>query len=302
MLKAPLVSILTTVYNREDFLSDCVSSVLSSSFEDWEMVIVDDRSSDNSYRLACEWAEKDPRIKAYRNEVNLGDYANRNRAALYAVGRYLKYLDADDMLYRYSLAYFTEALEQHPDAVLALSHNVIDPGQPYPYWVSSSDALSSFLCGKNVLGVGPSAAIIRRSAFEAVGGFTGTRYVGDVELWVKLALSGPVVALAPSLVYWRQHEGQQIVSERKDASIIKVRYLHKLNTLEAACTLLNDNEYHKAHAFIRYRYARTIWNFLLLQREASLALFLFKGSGLSFIYMIQSLFISAKTPSKRAFI
>ena len=301
-MQTPLVSILTTVFNREDFLSDCISSVLYSSFEDWEMVIVDDVSSDNSFRIACEWAAKDARIKAYRNEVNLGDYANRNRASSYAKGKYLKYLDADDTLYRYSLAYFVEALEQHPDAVLALSHNVIDPMQPYPYKVSSAEALSSFLYGKNVLGVGPSAAIIRRSAFESVGGFTGTRYVGDVELWVKLALSGSVVALAPSLVYWRQHEGQQIVSERKDASIIKVRYLHKLHTMEAARTLLNNEEYPKAKSFIRYRYARTIWNFLLLQRNPSLALFLFKESGLSLGFMIRSFFVSGKSPTKRVFI
>ena len=67
------------------------------------MIIVDDVSQDDTYSVAMRYAEQDSRISVYKNDTNLGDYPNRNMAASYAKGKYLKYLDADDKLYPYGL-------------------------------------------------------------------------------------------------------------------------------------------------------------------------------------------------------
>ena len=105
------VSILTTVYNREKYLAACIESVLSSSYQDWELIIVDDVSKDTSLDIAKRYEQKDPRIKVYVNEKNLGDYPNRNKAASYAKGKYLKYLDADDLINPQGLEVMVHTME-----------------------------------------------------------------------------------------------------------------------------------------------------------------------------------------------
>lgn len=276
----PQVSILTTVYNREKYLIECIESVLNSSFQDWEMIIVDDCSRDNSVETANHYAGKDPRIKVFVNETNLGDYPNRNKAASYATGKYLKYLDADDMIYPYSLSIMVEAMEKFPEVALGLSFNVIDDINPYPQLVSPHNAVLSFFLGKNVLGVGPSAAIIKRDAFEKVGGFSGKQYIGDSELWLNLASIYPVVKLQPSLVWWRQHEGQQMFMEKKDLEVQKIRYIHKMESLNKLHHLLSSEEISEAAEFIKYRYGRDILNQLVRKRNPSGAFTLFRDSGI----------------------
>ena len=131
----PLVSILTTVYNREKYLAACIESVLASCFQDWEMIIVDDQSKDNSVAIAQQYAAKDRRIYVYVNEINLGDYPNRNKAATYAKGKYLKYLDADDLIYPHSLEVMIAAMEQFSEADFGTQYNIRECHQPYPFLV-----------------------------------------------------------------------------------------------------------------------------------------------------------------------
>jgi glycosyltransferase involved in cell wall biosynthesis len=90
----PLVSVLMTVYNREKYISEAIESVMASTYQNWELIIVDDRSKDTSVEIARHYETQDKRIKVYVNEANLGDYPNRNKAASYAEGKYLKYVDA----------------------------------------------------------------------------------------------------------------------------------------------------------------------------------------------------------------
>ena len=90
--------------------------MLDGHFQDFELIIVDDQSTDCSLEIAHEFASKDPRIRVYRNEENLGDYPNRNKAASYARGKYIKYLDADDMHGRFMVDIMVDAMESFPEA------------------------------------------------------------------------------------------------------------------------------------------------------------------------------------------
>src|ERR1041384_7268362 len=94
----PLVSVLMTAYNREDYIAEAIESVLASTYTNFELIIVDDCSSDNTVAIAKEYKAKDKRIKVYVNEKNLGDYPNRNKAASYANGDFLMYVDSDDKI------------------------------------------------------------------------------------------------------------------------------------------------------------------------------------------------------------
>lgn len=204
----PTVSILTTVYNREALLAECIESVLASTFQDFEYIIVDDCSSDASYQVACEYAKRDARIRACRNEVNLGDYNNRNQAAGYASGKYLKYVDSDDLIYPHGLAIMVESMERFPEAALGLSAPA-PASTPHPLVLSPEMAYERHFLGLGLFAAGPLGAIIHRERFESIGRFSGARYVGDIEAFLALGARFPVVVIQRDLVWWRTHEGQE---------------------------------------------------------------------------------------------
>ena len=215
----PTVSILTTCFNREAYLADCIQSVLNSHYQDFELIIVDDQSSDDSLIIAKRFAEQDARIKVHLNEKNLGDYPNRNQAASLASGRYIKYLDADDMLGKWALDIMVDAIQQFPEAGFALFDH--GPNRPlFPQLLSSEQTYEAFYSGRHdFFHRSPLTAIIRRDAFESLGGFSGTRYVGDFEMWHRLAEHFPMVMMSAWPVFWRRHDAQESENNRSNPAI-----------------------------------------------------------------------------------
>lgn len=282
------VSLLVTVYNRELYLAACLDSILSSTYRDFEVIIVDDASTDGSFAIAAEYTKRDPRFFLVRNPVNLGDYGNRNRAASFARGNYLKYLDADDLIYPHALTVMVEAMERFPEAALALSLNQPDPPQPYPFLTSPQEVSRAQYLGRGLLDVGPSAALIRRKRFEEIGGFSGLPYIGDSELWFHLARRWPVVSLPPALVWWRQHEGQQIRLEMSRPEMIDVRYHLSRETIESD-PWLTVEEKNLATRRIRHQHARRLLSLAFKQGKLAVASRLFRKSGLSLVDLCRGL-------------
>ena len=274
------VSILVTVFNREPYLEETLRSIAESSFEDWEAIVVDDQSTDASLEIAQQFAAGDVRFRVFRNEKNLGDYGNRNQAASYATGTYLKYLDADDVLYPHSLQTMVDVMETQPDAALALSANKIDPLEPYPVRFSPEQFFPAHFLGTSPIGVGPSAAIIRRSCFEEVGGFSGRQFVGDTELWLKLAERWPVINLPPALVWWRQHPGQQMQLEISKPEVLNVRYHLALETIRET-SHLSDAQRKHATRRLKTNHARTLMSYAIRQRQLGTACRLISNAGLN---------------------
>lgn len=91
------LSVIMPVYNASRFLKEAVDSVLSQSFSDFEFIAVDDCSTDDSYDILLKYAEKDSRVKIYRNELNKGVSYTRNFAVEKACGEYIALIDSDDM-------------------------------------------------------------------------------------------------------------------------------------------------------------------------------------------------------------
>ena len=79
----PLVSVLMTSYNREKYITEAMESVLNSTYANFELIIVDDGSTDKTVAIANEYEKKDKRVKVHTNEKNLGQFQNRNKAALH---------------------------------------------------------------------------------------------------------------------------------------------------------------------------------------------------------------------------
>lgn len=203
-----MVSVLMTAYNREKYIAEAIGSVLASTYSAFELIIVDDCSKDGTVEIARSFAARDSRVKVYVNEKNLGDYPNRNRAASYAGGRYLKYLDSDDVLYPHSLQVMVACMEVFPEAALGLC-SVPDPQRPYPVCLSPHESYMEHFNGYGHFERAPGSAIITREAFEATGGFTGERMIGDYQLWFMIARTYPVVKMPRDLVWDRLHAGQE---------------------------------------------------------------------------------------------
>lgn len=92
-----LVSIITPTYNSEKYIKETINSVLSQTYQNWEMIIVDDCSTDNTVRIIEEEMEKNSRIRFIQLQENQGAAVARNTAINYANGRYIAFLDSDDL-------------------------------------------------------------------------------------------------------------------------------------------------------------------------------------------------------------
>jgi glycosyltransferase involved in cell wall biosynthesis len=286
--KRPAVSVLVTVFNREAFLEECLRSILASTFSDLEVVVVDDASTDGSVSVANRIAATDSRVRLSLNEKNLGDYPNRNRAAALASGEYLKFVDADDVLYPHSLAVMIDAMRANPEAALGLSWNVIDPDRPYPFASTPRETFAAHFLGTSLFGVGPSASIIRRDKFAEAGGFRQVQFVGDTDLWFRLASKWPLVSLPPALVWWRRHEGQQMSAEHANRGVLETRFNVEKEALEQS-SFLTDDEKRVALKRIERRYSRRLASLALREGEPGKAAALWKQSGLSMAQGISAL-------------
>lgn len=254
----PLVSVLITMYNREDFISDCIESVVKSTYLHWEAIIVDDCSTDQSVDIARRWAEKDHRIRVYQNATNLGDYANRNKSASYARGKYLKYIDADDMIYPHGLEFFVTEMERHPEAGLAIAQEVAEDNDPYPFLLTPHQAYVREFINRGVLGVGPTGTMIRRDVFELLGGFVEGRHIGDTDLWLRMAMFYPVLKVNGCLTFWRKHQGQEIVAERKNSLVVGVRFRHLVSMLSLKDCPLSQVERELALNIVKRKFLRYV--------------------------------------------
>jgi glycosyltransferase involved in cell wall biosynthesis len=212
----PLVSVLMTVYNREKYLAEAIESVLASTYHYWELIIVDDGSKDNSVRIAQAFAKHDQRISVYCNENNLGDYPNRNQAASYAKGKYLKYVDADDLIYPYGLEQLVFYMEQFPDAGYGLCSLPQDQTRIFPFQLNPEEAYHRHYLEHDLFYKAPLSSIIKKDAFKAAGKFTGKRMLGDFEFWNILSRNFPVVLMPHGIVWSRDHEEQEMADHRKD--------------------------------------------------------------------------------------
>lgn len=280
-----------TAYNRENYIADAITSVLKSSFQDFELILVDDRSKDRTFEIAKEYAAKDPRIKVYQNEKNLGDYGNRNQAAAYASGKYLKYLDADDMIYKYTLSILVDGMEQFPEAAIGIEQpffkniNVPLPSVVTPEWVARNQFLAF-----GVLDAGPSGVIMKRDAFTKIGGFTKVRYTGDTDLWMRLSFAFPSVLFPPGMFFWRQHPEQESHKERAERSVILERYNDSLHYILSPATPLSPNDRDMALKKLNRRFINKLVRKRLPGMSVSDRIWLFRNCRMSAGQFIDALF------------
>lgn len=120
------VSIITPAYNAENNISDCINSVLSQTYENWEMFIVDDASTDNTVSIIKHYQSLDKRIKLINSSKNKGPAMARNLAIAAATGRYIAFLDSDDLWLSHKLSTQLEFMNNQHVVLCYSSYKVIN--------------------------------------------------------------------------------------------------------------------------------------------------------------------------------
>jgi glycosyltransferase involved in cell wall biosynthesis len=117
----PLFSVMMICYNNVQFIKAAIDSVKAQTYDNWELVINDDCSTDGTYELAQKLAESDERIRVYQNEKNLMTPSNRAAASKHLLGDLVGHLDADDMFYPHAIEYMVKTFNDNPDVALVYS-------------------------------------------------------------------------------------------------------------------------------------------------------------------------------------
>lgn len=124
-MQEPLVSVNMTAYNVEKYIAESIESILMQTYQNWELIIINDGSSDNTLQIAQNYAQNDKRIKVYDNVQNEGIVYSRNRAVHYSQGKYIAVLDSDDIALSQRLTKQVQFLEHNPDYGLVGSNAFI---------------------------------------------------------------------------------------------------------------------------------------------------------------------------------
>jgi glycosyltransferase involved in cell wall biosynthesis len=216
----PTVSIIMPCYNAAAHLPASVGSVLAQSFADWELIAVDDGSSDGT--LAWLQAQTDPRIHVC-SQPNQGVSSARNTGLAAARGRYVAFLDADDTWETAFLDKLLSALQGRPDAVMAYCgwQNLgLTGGRGAPFvppdYENASKAETLFAGCRWPI----HAALVKREAVEEANGFDPSlKNAEDYALWLRVATTAPIVRVPEVLAYYHFHGGAQASGDHARAAL-----------------------------------------------------------------------------------
>ncbi|WP_164682612.1 glycosyltransferase family 2 protein [Cyclonatronum proteinivorum] len=221
--RVPQVTVITAVFNAEAFVAQTVQSVLDQAFGDFEYLIVDDASTDSTPDIIQGFAENDNRIHVFRNTRNLGVAASRNRALAQAKGKYIAFLDGDDIWYPDFLREMLLFMEDGGFAFGCASHKRVDEKliplrKPFivPEAITRKELLRT--CSVPLL-----TTMLRRDAFDEIR-FPLLPVNNDYGLWLKLIRScGTIYGNPKVLAVYRMRKGS--VSSDKLRSM---RYIWQL--------------------------------------------------------------------------
>lgn len=159
----PKISIITPAYNCEKYLEEAVDSVLAQTTQDWELLIIDDCSKDHTYRCMQKLAERDSRIRIFKNTQNAGAAATRNFGIRQAKGQWIAFLDSDDLWKKEKLEKQMNFLEKYPEASFLFTGSAFieDDGMTIAHTLHVPERVNRRrLLGQNVISC--SSVLIRR--------------------------------------------------------------------------------------------------------------------------------------------
>ncbi len=203
----PAVSVNIAIFNTRPFLAESINSILAQSFQDFELIIVDDGSTDGSLKVLREFAEQDARIKLFE-QSNQGVAIARNLALRHSKGRYIAVMDSDDIALPDRLQIQKDYLDTHPDIdAIGSQWLMLDKdGNRIGIDYHATDPLTINALMYNHYALHHPTTMIRRNAMEAIGGYNEEhgRLCVDYDLFMRMQCNGSLFANLPKVLFaWR---------------------------------------------------------------------------------------------------
>lgn len=198
-----LVSIVLPVYNGERYMRDSIDSVIAQTWKNWELIIVDDCSTDRTEEIAQEYVQKDDRIRYFRNERNLRLPRNLNRGFSFACGDYLTWTSDDNLFFPEAIKTMVLTMERtHSDFVFA-SYLIIDSdGQEIGKIIVESNS-AHMIPATNVVGA---CFLYSKDVYNHVGEYDPElAMVEDFDYWQRVAMKYHLVGISEVLYKYRMH-------------------------------------------------------------------------------------------------
>jgi len=235
----PKISVILPFFNAEQTLDRAISSIYQQDFKDFECILVDNNSTDNSRTIAMDWQSRDTRFKVFNEEIQGVMFAS-NKGFEQAVGVYVARMDADDRAYPERLRLQAIFLDDHPavEAVAGLVKHVGDPDttagfRRFVEWSNSLQTYSEIYSRRFIESpiVNPTA-MWKKETMERCGGYLAGDFPEDYEMWLRWLDMGVKIEKIPEvLLDWHDSEKRltrtdSIYSDRSFYEI-KSRYLAK---------------------------------------------------------------------------
>lgn len=283
------VSVIICTRNRAAYIKNALESVLAQTFSNIELIIINDGSTDNTDEIIRPYADRDPRIR-YVQQQNIGIPRTRNKALEIARGKYIAFLDDDDMWLSEKLATQVNFMEAHPEVGLCYSRfqiykkegNHFKKGKLFPETLATTfeETLDVF--------IPPPSALIRKSCLDEVGWFDPKYHFGsDFDLCLRFAHRWPIApidqVLAVSIMDGRVHgPNSELTALKNEIQILK--------NLKLLSSYKDHKELIKFHIAKRYyylgheyldqdNYRQATWHFLRALFTDPLIRFSFHRSG-----------------------
>lgn len=305
MNKVPKISVITPVYNGMPYIEECINSVLSQDFKDWELIISDNCSTDDTVDYLK--TITDPRIKIFYQTENLGIFGNLNFAFTKASASISQILCADDyFMSNTSLAFLVKIWAQTNEKVglIRLNQNNINqkelPNEKWPSIIESKNASLYFFILGNFMGNLTNASL-RTNVIKDAGYFNQKiPYAGDFEFWYRASKTTDIAINNDVFTYVRRHEGvasnylntkgelleQKVIIINQIFKDITAKYPKSLFKLKLHGTLCFDAIQRKNAYFLRYKGNKTyLKNF---NQTKSKALFCFRNEFVRYILFLLS--------------
>lgn len=188
-LECPLISIVMCAYNAEDVIAKTIRSVQAQTVRDWQLLVIDDGSKDKTAEIVKQFSQEDPRILLCINEQNVGVAKSRNRGLSLCRGKYIAFLDSDDMWHPEKLKIQQQTLENTGAALCYTAYAIVDAEGNRVCRDFQVPEETSFqeLLGKNVIGC---STVMMTGELGAAYSFKEDFFHEDYVLWLQILQDG----------------------------------------------------------------------------------------------------------------
>lgn len=246
-----LISIVLPVYNGERFLRESIDSIRRQTYTGWELIIVDDCSSDATPDIAKEYASADSRIHYYRNEVNLKLPRTLNKGFSLARGDYLTWTSDDNRFQHQALEKMLNKLLSDPEAqVVYAAYQLIDEKGNTTGQIYADEYPNKHILGENVIG---SCFMFTRKAYETTGEYDPELFlVEDYDYWQRMLMQYKAVGIRETLYDYRMH-GSSLTSTKNEKRFGELLEYMLLKNRPGFGKIDAEAEYHFYRTLVRAR-------------------------------------------------